>query len=82
VKVRVAIPAANPPDNAIDLTSRRSVARLICGPQKNLMSQCKGLDVPTNTRQSVWATALDQVETMARMSALGSHRREAGVTHG
>jgi hypothetical protein len=73
VKVRVAIPAANPPDNATDLTSRRSVARLICGPRKNPMSQCKGIDVPTrNTRQLVWATALDQVETTARIPAAGA----------
>ena len=73
MKVRVAIPAANPPDNAIDLTSRRSVARLICGPRKNPMTQRKGLDVPTrNPRQLMRATGFGSSGNNSSYTAAGA----------
>lgn len=43
MKVRVAIPAANPPDNATDLTSPTYCRASHLRTSKNPMSECKGL---------------------------------------
>jgi hypothetical protein len=73
VKVRVAIPAANPPDNAIDLTSPTFCRASHLRTSENLMSQrkgprCNGLgSCGYNSWHAGW---------------LGCHRREVGVTHG
>jgi hypothetical protein len=84
VKVRVAIPAANPPDNATDLTSTTPVARLLCGPRENPMTQCEGLDVPTwNARQLVLATGFGASGNNGSYAGgWGCRRREVGVDHG
>jgi hypothetical protein len=72
VKIRVAIPAANPPDNAIDLTDPTSCRASHCGLRKDEMTQRKGLDVPMCNKLPVGVvTGLDQWETVARIPRLG-----------
>ena len=84
MKVRVAIPAANPPDNAIDLTSPTFCRSSHLRTSENPMTQCEGLDVPTwNARQLVWATGFGASGNNGSYAGgWGCHGREVGVDHG